>query len=329
MSYGRKLKPRFYVSRPDWLIHRGEASVITVDAANDIAADVSILRAFDGQPSVRCSWPTLAASSADEIVTKIDLKNSSSDVSYVAILNHNMLDANAGFTLWGSDTDDYAASTPITLSALVGLGGSSPADNGSHVVLCSTPTNYRYYWLVIGARNEGGYDDDLEIGHIMLGSYYTAPHGPDVGITSGVIHDGGKMLETRGGQRHYISGWTTGADGQSLPFGPPFKTNTIASGNYNDSVIQPGRRFWKFSLSYLADTTVAPEDLSSGFLSPDCITNLFASVGGEALPFIFTPDSTSTTVGDYAFARFAEDTIEPEEVAHRMFTVKLSVEEEF
>ena len=328
MAYGRRLKPRIYPCLIQHLIHRGESSVVTLDTANDITPDVSILRAFDGQPSVRCSWPTDSAGAADEIIVKIDLKHSAYSLDYLAVLNHNLFAAGASYTLWGKDTDDYATASQVTLSSFVGSGGSVPTENGSHIVTFST-SSFRYYWIVIGANDPGGYTDDLEIGDIMLGKHCTAPHGPDIGMTTGILHNGGKLLESYGGARHYMSGWTTGSDGQSLPFGVPFKTNNIAATNYIEAAIHPGRRYWEFTLSYLADTAVNQSDLSTGVVNPTTFTNVYAMTAGPALPFIFAPDSTSTTVGDYAFARFADDDYQLEEVAFGVVTLNRRIEEEF
>jgi hypothetical protein len=328
MAYGRRLKPRIYPCLIQHLMHRGESSVVSLDAANDITPDVNILRAFDGQPSVRCSWPTSTAGATDEIIIKIDLKHSAYSLDYLAVLNHNLFDSGAGYTLWGKDTDSYATASQVTLSSFVGSGGVIPTENGSHIVTFST-SSFRYYWLVIGPNDAGGYTDDLEIGDIMIGKHCTAPHGPDIGMKTGVLHNGGKLLESYGGARHYMSGWTTGSDGQSLPFGPPFKVNNIAATNYIEAAIHPGRRYWEFTLSYLADTAVNQEDMSTGVVNPTTFTNVYAMTAGPALPFIFAPDSTSTTVGDYAFARFADDDYQQEEVAFGVVTLNRRIEEEF
>jgi hypothetical protein len=335
MAYGRRLKPRIYPCLIQHLIHRGESSVVTVDSANDITPDVSILRAFDGQPSVRCSWPTASAGAADQIIIKIDLKHSAYTVNYVAILNHNLLQADASVALYRSDTDNYAGATQVTsLAEIVGSDAGSgsiatPDENGSHIYGFSSSTP-RYVWITISATDVGGWSaTDLEIGDIMLGTHCTAPHGPDIGMSTGVLHNGGKLLESYGGARHYMSGWTTGSDGQSLPFGPPFKVNNIASTNYIEAAIHPGRRYWEFTLSYLADTAVNQEDLSTGVVNPTTFTNVYAMTAGPALPFIFAPDSTSTTVGDYAFARFADDDYQQEEVAFGVVTLNRRIEEEF
>jgi len=337
MAYGRRLKPRIYPCLIQHLMHRGETGVVSFDAANDITAntDSHLLRAFDGQPSVRCSFDTSAAGASDQIIIKIDLQHSAFNLDYIAILNHNLKTADASVTIFRSDTDNYAAATQTTsIAAIVGgdAGSASvitPDENGSHIY-GFTSVSPRYVWITISATNVGGWSaTDLEIGDIMLGKHCTAPHGPDIGMTTGVMHNGGKLLESYGGARHYMSGWTTGSDGQSLPFGPPFKTNNIASTNYIEAAIHPGRRYWEFTLSYLADTAVNQSDLSTGVVNPTTFTNVYAMTAGPALPFIFAPDSTSTTVGDYAFARFADDDYQLEEVAFGVVTLNRRIEEEF
>jgi hypothetical protein len=337
MAYGRRLKPRIYPCLIQHLIHRGESSVVTVDSGNSdfgVNASSHILRAFDGQPSVRCVFDSDGEAAAAKIVVKIDLKHSAYNFDYVAILNHNLKTANGVFTILTSDTDSFGGATSPYLNDIVGdttaSGASATAvfnTNGSNI-LSMTQTSHRYVWLVFYGYT-GGWADDLEIGDIMLGKHCTAPHGPDIGMKTGILHNGGKLMESYGGARHYMSGWTTGSDGQSLPFGPPFKTNNIASTNYIEAAIHPGRRYWEFTLSYLADTAVNQEDMSTGVVNPTTFTNVYAMTAGPALPFIFAPDSTSTTVGDYAFARFADDDYQQEEVAFGVVTLNRRIEEEF
>jgi len=344
MAYGRRLKPRIYPCLIQHLIHRGESNVVSVDAGNsDFGVDSGshILRAFDGQPGVRCVISSASESAATKIVIKIDLKHSAFNFNYVAILNHNLKTANGVLTVGSSDTDSF----PPTYRYIGEIVGSTPADgtgatatfdtNGSHILSLSTSSgslvdvSHRYIWLVFYGNTGGWSATDLEIGDIMLGKHCTAPHGPDIGMTTGILHNGGELLESYGGARHYMSGWTTGSDGQSLPFGVPFKTNSISSSNYIEAAIHPGRRYWEFTLSYLADTAVNQADLSTGVVNPTTFTNVYAMTAGPALPFIFAPDSTSTTVGDYAFARFADDDYQLEEVAFGVVTLNRRIEEEF
>ena len=51
--------------------------------------------------------------------------------------------------------------------------------------------------------------------------------------------------------------------------------------------------------------------------------------GGRLTPFIFTPDSTSATAGDYMFGRFSHDSLNLSQVAHNTWSVSVSIDEEF
>jgi len=282
-------------------------------------------------------FATNGALAGDDLVFEIDLKDNQRTVDYVALLNHNLSGsgANAIFSIRGSNSSvTWTSATLIATSEYVGDASDYTAstakqfnENGSHIFLFDSAQNYRYYYIVFQAKLPLNWIDDLEIGNIMLGKHCTAPHGPDIGMKTGILHDGGKVLETFGGARHHVAGWTTGSDGQSLPFGVPFRTNNITVGE--NAAIHPGRRYWEFQLSYLADTVVNQSDLSTGVVNPTTFNAVYGLTAGPALPFIFTPDSTSTTVGDYAFARFADDDYQQEEVAFGVVNLKRRIEEEF
>ena len=337
MAYGRRLKPRIYPCLVQHLMHRGETSVVSVDSGNSdfgVDTDSHILRAFDGQPGVRCVISSASQAAASKIVIEIDLKHNNFTYDYVAILNHNLKTANGVMTVFTKSTSGFGGVSPY-IDDIVGdttANGTSSIvvfnTNGSNILSMTSRTD-RYIWLVFYGDTGGWSATDLEIGDIMIGKHCTAPHGPDIGMKTGILHDGGKVLETYGGARHHVAGWTTGSDGQSLPFGVPFRTNNIASTNYLDAAIHPGRRYWEFQLSYLADTVVNQSDLSTGVVNPTTFNAVYGLTAGPALPFIFTPDSTSTTVGDYAFARFADDDYQQEEVAFGVVNLNRRIEEEF
>ena len=340
MAYGRRLKPRIYPCTIQHLMHRGETSVVSQVIGSgyvDVSSGSHYLRAFDGQPSVRASFDTSTALAGDDVVFEIDIKDNTRTIDYVALLNHNLSGsgANAVFSIWGSNSSvTWSSGTVIATSEFVGAATDYTSatakqfqEDGSHIILFDSSQNYRYYYIVFQSKPPYNWTGDLEIGDIMLGKHCTAPHGPDIGMKTGILHDGGKVLESFGGTRHHVAGWTTGSDGQSLPFGVPFKTNNITVSE--NAAVQPGRRYWEFTLSYLADTVVSPSDLSTGVVNPTTFTNVYALTAGPALPFIFTPDSTSTTVGDYAFARFADDDYQFEEVAFGVVNISRRIEEEF
>ena len=50
---------------------------------------------------------------------------------------------------------------------------------------------------------------------------------------------------------------------------------------------------------------------------------------GNHIPFIFSVDSTSMAQSDHMFARFANNTLETNQVAGKVWNVKMKIQEEF
>jgi hypothetical protein len=137
-------------------------------------------------------------------------------------------------------------------------------------------------------------------------------------------HDGVKVSTTRGGKHYANAGWVTGDAGAVLPFGSPFKVDGLTLAHQQHT----GRREWDMSFSYLADTEIMQSDLSTGMAASQTLRDAISRTGGGALPIIFTPDGTSTTAGDYAFARLVGE-LKEEQVAAKVWSCGLKIAEEF
>jgi hypothetical protein len=57
------------------------------------------------------------------------------------------------------------------------------------------------------------------------------------------------------------------------------------------------------------------------------ISDVWLRTGGSHIPFIFTPDSTSSTIGDYLFARFDQNKLDMTQVANQTWNIKMRVKE--
>ena len=59
------------------------------------------------------------------------------------------------------------------------------------------------------------------------------------------------------------------------------------------------------------------------------IEHLQNKTNGNHIPFIFSVDSTSMAQSDHMFARFANNTLETNQVAGKVWNVKMKIQEEF
>ena len=83
------------------------------------------------------------------------------------------------------------------------------------------------------------------------------------------------------------------------------------------------------NFSYLTDTDLISEDVSTATDTDSFYNMVWNRTGGSHIPFVFTPDGSSTTNGDYIFARFGQDEWSSQQVASNVFSTSLSVIEEF
>ena len=89
-----------------------------------------------------------------------------------------------------------------------------------------------------------------------------------------------------------------------------------------------GRMSYDMKFSYLNSTDIMPDDYSS-FNDNSVVDDVWSATHGSHTPFIFTQDGTSSSESDYLFARFAQDSLEMNQVAPDVFNVSFKIEEEF
>ncbi len=329
MSYGRFLKPRIYTDTVGHLALRGRAFSSSLSlAAGTLNSGYNVLDLCDLRPLNRVSFDT-SAHATTHIVLAFDLGDTEQTISFVALLNHNLFTAEtivriAHHTAAITATGD---GTTVSYTNLVGamneLGGGEISSNGSHI-LTFTPVVGKRYWAIEFQDYSSFSATDLEVGSVMLGIYWDAPNGADVGVGRTTTHEGVKVQETRGGKRYASAGWITGDDGTAIPFGQPFRAGGLAAAHLEHA----GRRAYDMDFTYLADTTLHSSDLAAGMAATQTLRDVFSRTGGGALPMIFTPDGTSTTPGDYCFSRLVGD-LKESQVANKTWSTSLKIEEEF
>jgi len=327
MSYGRILKPRIYADQLAHFALRGYAPSSLMNVAlNGVQTGSNLYDLIAMRPQVRTVFDT-SGETADVLVA-FDFPQAI-DATFLAILNHNMKTADAGVRLYhytsAITSINYGSATEVTLTDVVGdLSSGTAVNNDSYIgTFAST---YKQYWAV-KFHDVSTFDADLQVGSIMLGLYWDAPFAPDLQVKRTVSHEGIQINETRGGKRYANAGWITGSEGSALPYGAPFRPDGVGTIYEHHA----GRREYDMTFSRLADTLVTEEDFATGVVGDATATlkwrDLMSLCDGGALPVIFTPDGTSTTSGDYLFARITEGT--ETQVAPLVWTVSAKVSEEF
>ena len=192
-----------------------------------------------------------------------------------------------------------------------------PAADGDTLFTFTASTDR--YWIVEFYSPKATWSaTDFTIGQIVLGQHTTIALSPDMSITRGSDYDGVSV-------RRSYSGKSFGTASHVMPNTggyTPFRGST-------DAIKSGGRESFDFLYSYLADTVLYPSDRSA----PTAAANFMADVADKCsmglIPFIFTPDSTSTTAGDYLWARFGQPGITTTRQAWTVETFSARIVQEF
>ncbi len=336
--------PRFYVDHINYLMSRGVAQNGNFDVlATDAGAykmgtftTGSEAELFDMKPLNKCTFDTSADTDA-HVMINIDTQTTSSKKSFVAILNHNMESADAKVLIKASDTEahiqavDMGSATAMTNPAEVvnadAISSSiiTPATDGSTIVRFDE-SNLRYWGIQFEGDSSNTFGStDLFVGCILIGEYYEMPHAPDLNVKRSIIFDKTKLQESAGGQR-YSNATSFGRSKSSTTLSP----FSLGTANYS---IHGGRLAYDLNFSYLNSTDVMPNEYSKFQWTDDSmIVDVWNLTNGPHLPFIFSIDKDSEgndAESEHIFARFAQNTLNMNQVANDIFDVSMRIEEEF
>ena len=353
--------PRFYVDTLSYLLSRG----MTQNGELDVTGTGGVFRGiqtgseielFDMNPLNKVDFDTSGAITSHVLVT-IDTQSATSKKNFIAILNHNLKSAKGKIRVSLGDADDdhtavdggnadlldrnwgsVTTSEVVNADIITNASDSKsiviePASDGS-TIFTFDETSKQYWGIQFeGAHGYSGsatnetWDSstDLFVGCILLGEYFDMPNAPDLNVTSSIMFDGVKTLESAAGQRFSNmanSGRTHGATTKS-----PF---TIGQPDYEG---YGGRLAYDMSFSYLNATSVFPNRYESLLHTEDTvISDVWNKTNGSHLPFIFSIDNSSTGTNaesEHLFARFANNSLDLQQVAPDVWNVGFRVEEEF
>lgn len=322
MSYLRGLKPRWYVDSLGWLVSRGAWMDVvnnTAQGGEAFQTGSTIYDPFDHRPGLRCIWDTGGTST--DVMFYVDFNSTIVKTNYVAILSHNL--DTAGATVRIQHSTDGSSWTNITIAGVIGSTSAIgvlnyPDTDGSHIFQFDQSYTKRYIQVIV-EKTGANFTDDLEIGQVLIGQYFTLDKALDNKLTRGFVFGGNKITTSRGGHRSSLATWLS--DGNIYS---PFRSQADI-----EQMQQGGRLIYDGNIVYMDDTELLSSDMAAGDDGDiDTLTKLQNRLGGSHLPCIFTQDSTSTTVGDYMYSRMVKLT-EPERVQHRAYNIGLRMEQEF
>lgn len=326
MAYNRFLKPRFYTDSINWQASRGwsKASELALEVGS-FNSGYSIYDAFDLNPFNLCSFDT--SSGTTHQVLSIDQAVSARPVTFVAILNHNLNTAEGKIRI-AHDTSAISTAgggSPVGGTTVV-FGGSESGgivtpDSDGDILITFTESGDRY-WSIEFQDDATWSATDLTVGAIIIGEYYTMPHSPDQSIEHGFMTDGISVQETVGGKRYANANWVRGNDETYQANYMPFRRATGLRQ-------MPGREYFSCSFSFLADTDMLPSNMKITGDTDDFAYDVFNKLNWQQFPCIFTPDSTSTTEGDYMFGRLAGNSFSLTQQAHNLYSTGFRIEQEF
>ena len=344
--------PRFYPDLINHLMSRGVAQagnfdVITGTNLIDIQTGTEA-ELFDMNPLNKVDFNT-SADTDGHVLINLDLQAASSfRNNYIAILNHNLASCSGRIVLGASATEsnvnsaDMSGASHLNTLEVVNadtIDGSSPyeitpATDGTTIVKLNPDSGAYTPLQYVGIQFEGDstFDGstDLSIGCIMVGQMYEMPHAPDLNITRMISYNRmNDLQESYGGQRfsNLKSFGRTSTSTSKSPF-------TTASDNYQG---YGGRLIYDMNFSFINSTDLMPAEYdvrAPGHLAAvqNFVEDVWNKTNGNHIPFIFSIDKASegdNAESEHIFGRFANNSLDMQQVAPEIYNLSLTVEEEF
>ena len=315
MAYQNVGTPRFYINLLEWLETTGYFY-------SKGAAIETHFRTLPVEPQLY--WGSFA----------YDIPNILGTKNFIAVLGHQLK----------TDNNNYHMATWTTYGFIV---NSTPASGYDGFSISTFPDQLT--WISPQFDTWGSY-----IGSVVVGSYYTMPHSPDLSLTMSREYGGIKTIETKNGSSLSNTMWT------KPPMWGHLGAWELSAGGYVPTIqnmAKSGRRTWDLNFSYLDDGDVFGSNQSLateewGNLNADPLPydnydlsfpeynfnfnlltdeNFFSQVWhktlGGTLPFIFQPDSSNNNPDQFAICRFKDSSLKATQSAPNVYDISLSIEE--
>lgn len=348
MSYNRFATPRAYIDLISYHLATGWRDLDDITLVQDDGSTAVTLNA--GHKADLFNMKPHTYAQIDDATQRFYLNintgmstDSLAESNFIAILNHNMHDADVSFNVKVDDASDFSSVTNVTTSgqhtkvinAAQNTGSLAthihPASNGWTLLTWdTTESNNQYMRITFSKRDDvnTSFSEDLIIGGILWGEYIDFPQSPDLNIKTSVLYDNVNLQQSVGG--------STFANSPS--FGQPTWNHTtpwsLSTGDSSAYGFQRrhGRINHSLKFSYLTDTNVYAQNAGSGtpsewFDDGSLHATFYNRVIGQHLPFMFVPDGTSTKEGDYGLFRLSDENFIANQVANRVWNINLDLTE--
>lgn len=307
MSYTRLETPTFFPDGVNYIASRGwsKEDDITIQAGT---IDSKYLL-FDQNP---LEVATFSCNGTSTILI-IEIDRASFDpfpVDFVFCLNNNFQAAGVSSVQIRHHT--AAITTAGTGSALSMTPRITDED---WLQTSSSEATARYVAIVLYPATT--WTADLTIGQIIFGKSYTVPVSGDLNVKSGFDIDSVNRRTSSGGKRFATAGWISGNDGHYMPFRHQY-----------DHTHPAGRQFWDVGFSLLDDTDLVPADLHDVTGDENLFERVIQQTVGSLNPFVFSQNGISTSETDYMYARLDDDRFTMEQIAYRVQSIKMRIEQE-
>ena len=339
--------PRFYCDLISYQLSRGKGQngnfdVISGSNLIHTFTQGSEPELFDMRPSNLCSWDTTVDNGADHVVINIDTGHTTLLHGFIAILNHNMKTADAKFRVYSEDDPnesnlqaaDFSGAHTQALTEVVngvpdadsdGTYIATPRHDGSTIVTFAE-NNDRYWGIqFVGATSNTFSGTALTVGCVLMGEYFDMPVSPDMSIKRSIVYDKVKVQESIGGQRY--SNMTSHGRQVSGTSKSPFSTTT------SNQQVFGGRITYDMAFSYLNSTDLMPDEYDTYNPTDDSfVEDVWNRTNGGSLPMILSIDGSLSgdgNDGEHLFARFSKNSLDMTQVANDIWSMNLSIEEEF
>ena len=344
--------PRFYTDLINYHIARGQ-SIGSITATNPSNGFIGLPTANsindiqDLRPLNQVTFDT-SADTDGHVLYNAAFTTASYKQTYIAILNHNLSSCSGRFKV-------FAGNISSDISALDGANADTVDINWSSVnevdivnattmsatdsnkTLTVTPDSdgttlltfdeqdLRYWAIQFEGDTAWDGSTDFKLGGIMIGEHFDMPQSPDLSLKRSIIYDKVNVNESVGGQRY----------GTSTSFGRTASSTSkspFALGTYGQAVYG-GRIAYDMTFSYLVASDLLPSETTVYQFSDDTVvSDVWNMTDGPHRPFIFSIDNASAgsnAESEHMFARFAQNSLDMQQVAPDVYNVGMRIEEEF
>ena len=158
----------------------------------------------------------------------------------------------------------------------------------------------------------------------MVGQYYDGSP-VDINLTRSIDFDGVKVQDSIGGQR--FSTMLNSGRQVSATSKAPFSTAS------SQMQVFGGRLKYDLTMSHVPSTDLMPTEYETYNAADDSfVEDVWNITNGPHLPFIFSCDNASigaNSESEHIYARFANSSLQMQQIASNVFNFNLSIAEEF